>query len=648
MKPGEFRKDINGLRAWAVLAVVLYHFGVQGFGRGFLGVDIFFVISGFFMAKIVLTPLERSGFSLFSFYLSRARRIWPALLVLVAAVVLLGWFILMPAEYKQMGKHARDSLQFVSNLRYLNEAGYFDTASREKWFLHTWSLSIEWQFYLLYPFVLLLFRKYAADRRLMLLVHLALLLVSLACSVWLNSAAPDRAYYLLRSRAWELLAGGAVFILSASVRNGIAAGRLTEGTGLALILAALAIPFPGNHWTVFSALMAVCGTALVILAARGNDSRWTGNAAMQWIGSRSYSIYLWHWPVAVLLFYFGLQRTFVWMVAGMAASLLLGHVSFRLVEMPAQKWLARRGRWLAALILLSCLAAGILGSQQVRKSGFPARLPEEIVRIEKNAMPADVATADCDDMLACAYGGSDVRAIVVGDSHAHALVGSVVNGLPDPEGGVYLRAAAGCPIVFGARLAGHSNQQACEAVHNDLLGGLGESYPGLPMIIITRTPLYVLGDNDGGNIDSGNQPWVYFSRPVSDATPEFLSDFEKHYVDTVCRLNEKHPVYLMRPLPEFSSPVPQMMGRAALLGKDTEVKIPREEYERRASFIWKVQDSAVRRCGVSLLDSAARLCDTRYCYGSVDGNALFYDTDHMGRNGARLLTPMFGEIFDAR
>ena len=151
IQPKAFRHDINGLRAWAVVAVVLYHFGVPGFAGGFVGVDVFFVISGFLMTGIIISGLERGDFSLWGFYLARARRIIPALLVLCASLLILGWFWLPNADYKMLASHVCTAVAFVSNLKFWREAGYFDAASHEKWLLHTWSLSVEWQFYILLP-----------------------------------------------------------------------------------------------------------------------------------------------------------------------------------------------------------------------------------------------------------------------------------------------------------------------------------------------------------------------------------------------------------------------------------------------------------------------------------------------------------------
>ena len=150
----QFRNDINGLRAWAVMAVILYHFGLPGFDGGFVGVDVFFVISGFLMTGIVTKGLERNSFTFSGFYLARARRILPALIVLCAVLVLAGKFVLLPDEYRTLGAHVLYSLGFVSNIEYWQAAGYFDAASHEKWLLHTWSLAVEWQFYMVLPVLL--------------------------------------------------------------------------------------------------------------------------------------------------------------------------------------------------------------------------------------------------------------------------------------------------------------------------------------------------------------------------------------------------------------------------------------------------------------------------------------------------------------
>lgn len=160
VKKVNFRYDINGLRAIAVLVVVIFHFLPTYLTGGFVGVDVFFVISGFLMTSIIFNGLANNKFNLFKFYVSRANRIIPALGVLCLILVILGWFFLPPTEYKSLGKHIVGSITFLSNIFYWQESGYFDASSHEKWLLHTWSLSVEWQFYIIYPVILLILNKF--------------------------------------------------------------------------------------------------------------------------------------------------------------------------------------------------------------------------------------------------------------------------------------------------------------------------------------------------------------------------------------------------------------------------------------------------------------------------------------------------------
>ena len=178
----EFRRDINGLRAWAVVAVVLYHFMVPGISGGYAGVDVFFVISGYLMCGIIYKGVKQKKFSIGGFYLARARRIFPALIFLCISCLVFGWFLLMPEEYQLLGKHVRESLTFTSNLKYLKESGYFDIAAQEKWLLHTWSLSVEWQFYLIFPlFIVGAARLFGAHRSLLPVLLSFFYIVPLVC-----------------------------------------------------------------------------------------------------------------------------------------------------------------------------------------------------------------------------------------------------------------------------------------------------------------------------------------------------------------------------------------------------------------------------------------------------------------------------------
>jgi peptidoglycan/LPS O-acetylase OafA/YrhL len=323
-----FRADINGLRAIAVCGVVTFHFLANYLPGGFAGVDVFFVISGFLMTSIIFRGQESGRFSIVQFYYARARRIVPALAVLCASSLALGWFYLHPIDFGTLGKHILGSLSFSSNIVYLKESGYFDEASKEKWLLHTWSLSVEWQFYIFYPLALVVLRKLMSPRYVRyLLVGAAA--ASLVVCVYASSRWPSSAFYLLPTRAWEMLAGGLVFLypLQWSVRT----QRVVEALGVLLIVAAYALLTEAAMWPGYLALIPVAG-AMLVMAANRQDSALTSNAAFQWVGTRSYSIYLWHWPLVVWLNYSGKSVDVAYVGAGIVLSLALGALSYWAVE----------------------------------------------------------------------------------------------------------------------------------------------------------------------------------------------------------------------------------------------------------------------------------------------------------------------------
>jgi len=642
-----FRSDINGLRAWAVCAVLLYHFAVPGIAGGFVGVDIFFVISGFLMAGIVCRGLEAGNFSVFGFYLARARRIWPMLLLVVLAVMVLGWFILLPSEYQTLGKHARDSLFFKSNIRYLSESGYFDVASQQKWLLHTWSLSVEWQFYLIYPLVLLGVHKVLPGRRALLAVHLIAILGSFVACVLLTRKDSEIAFFLLQSRAWELLLGGLVFLLGERARHWGRWARSMEWLGFALIIIALLFIDTTMAWPGYWALVPTLGTCLVLLAAR-QQSAWTGTAVAQWLGTRSYSIYLWHWPLVVILSYFLVQHSPLWIAAGLLASVLLAHVSHGWVEVRLGRWLAQRGKRVGAGCLIAALVLLSNAAQWIRADGVPGRLPDAVVRIDAQASNHNPRKDDCfNENKPCVYGGDDIRALVIGDSHADALVTAVQATLSDPRQGVYFRASAGCLMVKGAHRmqVGKAGDQ-CWGFRHDLFAQLDSLYPGKPLIVINRTTGYALGAVGEHGMREG-LPQVSFSQPSEVASPAFLAEFRQHYVETVCHMARQHPVFLVRPLPEMPLDVPMAMGHDRLMGKLDEPSISREQYRQRHAFIWSVQNDAAAQCGVRILDPLPYLCDEQKCYGSRDGLPLYVDDNHISELGNRLLVPMFKQVFEA-
>jgi peptidoglycan/LPS O-acetylase OafA/YrhL len=323
-----FRADINGLRAIAVLAVVLFHFDVRGFHGGYVGVDIFFVISGFLMTGMILRRLDLHNFNLLGFYVERARRIVPALLAVCCTLLVCGWFFLFPVEYQELAKHAVGAVTFTSNFMFAKSAGYFEPGSIEKWLLHTCSLSTEWQFYVLYPLLLMALTRHFSSRSVSGILTVAVV-CSLALSIWLTLNMPTDAFYLLPARIWELMAGGLVFLFPLKLKSGTQ--RILEWLGLGMIAYACVRFRPADAWPGWLACVPVFGACFFIASSRPS-SLLTGNRFSQFIGKSSYSIYLWHWPIVVALHHFGRSRQAGWTIAGLALSIVLGQISYALIE----------------------------------------------------------------------------------------------------------------------------------------------------------------------------------------------------------------------------------------------------------------------------------------------------------------------------
>lgn len=322
-----FRADINGLRAYAVLFVLIYHFWPDRMSGGFIGVDVFFVISGFLMTAIIDNRLCTNSFSYFEFCSSRVKRIVPPLLFLLVALFLFSFFLLPTCYSFEVYRQIFSSSFFTSNLLFSSQAGYFATVAKEKWLLHTWSLAVEFQFYLLYPFLYVLLSK-MISRCWLRRVLLGILVISSIGGIFYAKTLPDNAYYLLQCRFWEMLAGGIIYLnpLSSSQKKSV----FLEVTGLFLISYAAFTYSDDILWPSIYTILPVGGASLVLIACR-NNSFFTGNKLFQLIGSASYSIYLWHWPIVVFITFFYLT-SFESLLVGCILSIVLGYLFYQLVE----------------------------------------------------------------------------------------------------------------------------------------------------------------------------------------------------------------------------------------------------------------------------------------------------------------------------
>ena len=374
-----YRREIDGLRALAVLPVILFHAGVPGFSGGYVGVDVFFVISGYLITALILTELDGGHFSLADFYARRARRILPALLTVILACLPLAWLWMTPNQLRDFFQSIAAVALFSSNLLFWSEDGYFATAAEEKPLLHTWSLAVEEQYYLLFPLLMLLGWRHARGSLPLAIALLAA--ASFALAEWSSRHLGGEIFYLPQLRVWELMLGAlAALYLHRRAPLAGAAGAASALAGLAAIGYAVHAyhadtPFP-SAWT----LLPTAGTALVILgAAPGNlAGRLLGLRALVLLGLLSYSAYLWHHPLFAFARVYQREEPSTWLLAGLGLLALgLAWLSWRYVEQPCRdrRRLPRnRALAFAALSSFGLLALGAAGHYS---GGFPGRMDEQ-------------------------------------------------------------------------------------------------------------------------------------------------------------------------------------------------------------------------------------------------------------------------------
>jgi peptidoglycan/LPS O-acetylase OafA/YrhL len=363
----DYRADIDGLRAVAVALVIAFHIYPVSVPGGFIGVDVFFVISGFLITGLILDQQAAGSFSIRDFYIRRARRILPALAVVIAATLIIGWFVLFPPTYEKLGLHAIASTFFFPNLVYWSEAGYFDAPSKTKPLLHLWSLGVEEQFYLVWPLLLVLLRRWKAQPTAILC---ALSAISLIYSSIASFYDPVAAFYSPLSRLWELGAGGILASRRVEVRH----PEITSFLGLTLIIGAAFTLTSTSTFPGMLAIIPVGGTAMVI-AARSWILRRRPLVAL---GLISYPLYLWHWPLvsfaAILDFNNDLARGVI-----IAASVILSWMTARYVEYPIRFGSLRPHG--AAISVAATLAVSLGAFMIFAFSGLPLRYPADVLPV---------------------------------------------------------------------------------------------------------------------------------------------------------------------------------------------------------------------------------------------------------------------------
>ncbi|MBX8470652.1 acyltransferase [Pseudomonas sp. RIT778] len=642
-----YRRDIDGLRAVAVIAVVLFHFGVPGITGGFVGVDVFFVISGYLITSIIWNQRQAGRFSFVEFWSRRARRILPALFAMIIAVLAVGWFLLAPKDYEELGRSVRYQVMFVSNILFMRQDGYFDVASDLKPLLHTWSLAVEEQFYIVFPLLLTLMSSRLKHWRLALF---GILLVSFGLSVWAVHHHPEKAFFLLPMRAWELLAGAMLAIAPKHAwRLKPMAAQLLSLLGMGLILLAVfgfdkRTPFPGA-----AALLPVLGVVLLILA-NGHRQTWVGqflsSRVMVGLGLISYSWYLWHWPVFVFSSYASVEEPSAFDSAGLILlTLVLGYLSWKFVETPFRERRLLAGRR-QILLAGACgvLVLGLAGQTLRWTDGLPWRLSDQALQYAKGrewrpelmACLADDKTPD--DKLFCRYGQQDrpSRALVWGDSHATALIPVFDDGAKAHGVSVILASSAGCVPVAGIEHDAHCvrfNQRVEQALKPQRVSDV---------VLVARWSLYLYGDTKSGLDHALKAADGHYDRVIAE---QRLAEGLRARVAQLRAGG--HRVWLVKEVPLQAFSPPYRLTRLAMLDRPVDdVGLNVAEHHKRQAFISQLFADLAKDPAVRVIDPAPKLCDeSGLCRAELGGYSLYTDDNHLSEVGARFVAPILEPLF---
>jgi peptidoglycan/LPS O-acetylase OafA/YrhL len=608
----KYRPDIDGLRAVAIGAVVGFHAFPNHFKGGFVGVDVFFVISGFLISGIILDDLERGRFSYLHFYTRRIRRIFPVLLAVSAMVLAFGWYALLPDEFRALGKHLAAGAGFVSNLAFWQEAGYFDRASDTKPLLHLWSLGVEEQFYILWPLVLGLL---GSRTRHFVLIAGAVGIASFAINIALVGSNQPSAFYLPAARFWELMIGGVLAHLTMSRPIWLDSyGNLRCAAGLLLI----AVPifamtkdaaFPG-YW----ALLPTFGSALVISGNGWINRQVLGNRLMVGIGLISYSLYLWHWPALVFAkLVRGWVLTPTERIEAVALSVVLATATYWTIEKPFRRHTEPR---IAGRLAASMAAVAIVGG--VAFYGLlPSRLTTEgvsrIVRasIDWEYPPVESENHSFGSLRYFQEASSrDDFTLFLGDSNMEQYAPRVD------------RAIKGNPSALrGAIFVG--NQNGCHILSDIITGHLD-----CPRALTSLEALLARNTTHALVVAAA---WISYRNDLnSESNRSRLEGF-------LSSASKNKAAYLVLNIPSGPELAPQGMFEGSRLTtmrpKLTPIVFNFSDFQARYAGITKLLIEIAQRSGAKVIDPIAHLCPNHICpVFDATGTPLYLDGGHLTKS----------------
>lgn len=630
----KYRPDIDGLRAIAVLSVVGFHAFPSKVQGGFVGVDIFFVVSGYLISTIIIENLNRGTFSFAEFYARRVRRIFPALLIVLSACFTFGWFALFADEYMQLGKHIAAGAGFVSNLVLWSEKGYFDNAAETKPLLHLWSLGIEEQYYIVWPLLVWLAWKRKVG---LLVISIAILVASFALNVYTIQKDAVATFYSPLTRVWELMCGGilAWYVVEKKETTGkltASQSNLISAVGIALLGAGIFLTSKESNFPGWWALLPGLGTVLVIIAG---TKAWINRSILSngiavWFGLISFPLYLWHWPLlSFARIIESVTPDRITRIAAVLTAIFLAWLTYMLIERPVRFSSSSKKRTPVLIGLMTFM--GCVGYSLYRLDGLPTR--DSIKQHGKNNSYELILTPARDEECLkyiksakppfpfCKFTNvnSSTTVAVIGDSHALVAYPGIAELLGRMGTNTVALANSGCPPLLGGEYGANETEKLiCKHKIETLLETVRNSDDIRKVFVFTRGPYYLAG----GEMHNKKTVTPFIEMEVFRESLQASIDSLKNAGKEVYYVTE-NPELPVHPFQCISRPFRTAIQRCEVKLKDV--------IARQKQYL----DIASRLHEVTLINPLNGFCDDDTCYGLRDGVLLYSDDDHLSVAGSR-------------
>lgn len=633
-----YRSDIEGLRALAILVVIFYHAGFTFFSGGFIGVDIFFVISGFLITSILTQRLEAGTFDAREFWQKRISRLLPALAAVTIFVLLVGFFIYFPNDYKSVGKQAAVQSLLGSNIFFYHITGYFNPDTAAKPLLHTWSLAIEAQFYLFFP--LLMMAAFKTGKSNLNWILSLILIGSLSASIWMTDKSMDAAFFLTPYRIWEFLLGSLIVMLPhmKSRWNEVLSLSGLGMIGYSVTTYTSSMLFPGT-----AALILCLGAAAIIYSGPQTYlARFLSFKAFVFIGSISYSLYLWHWPIFTMANYVQILPDKIPVKCGLIVlSFLIAVLSWKYIEEPFRyknesKIIYRYG--LAALVFIFALGASAF---LYAKTQRPVAGQLNLAKAEKDFSPY---RNKCQDKTgnklakdkACQTNpeAEEPSFIVWGDSHGDADTPAFYNLSKQYGRNGYVFFKHGCPPIIGYSVRGNKDNKNCQKFNREALAFI-ERHEVQDIYLIGYWD-YWLKDNHNVYLDPAPNAGIYKNEMMSamQATLNVL----KH---------KNVKVHMLLPPPTMEFQVPRMLAFRERFNLDRgNLFLPVQDYlDYRPEEVTLLINN---NPDVAFIDPKEEFCPDGKCWPAENEHPLYYDKHHLSQYGAKKLEAVLIPYFKTR